>query len=122
MRVLLVEDNPMNIELFVDTLESDGHTIALEGNGRDGLARALAERFDLVVLDIQLPGMSGDAICRELRAAGVRTPIVALSSAALPEQVARGLAAGFDAYLTKPLAPGALREAVRRHGERGRAA
>ena len=122
MRVLLVEDNPMNIELFVDALETDGHTIAVERDGRDGLARALAERFELIVLDIQLPGTGGDAICRELRAAGVRTPIVALSSAALPEQVERGLSAGFDAYLTKPLAPRALREAVRRHGEGGRAA
>lgn len=116
MRVLLVEDEAMNADLFVDALEPDGHDITVEHDGRDGLARATAERFDLIVLDMNLPSLSGDQVCRTLRAAGTTTPIVALSASVLPNELAAGLRAGFDAYLTKPIAPSALRDAVRRYG------
>lgn len=119
MRILLVEDNEMNVELFVDALESDGHELTVERDGPSGRARGLAEGFDLVILDIQLPGIDGYAVCRDLRAARPAGRIVALSSAAMPEQVARGLHAGFDAYLTKPISPSALREAVRQHSQGG---
>lgn len=114
MRVLLVDDNAMNVELFTDSLESDGHEVVVERDGTAGRARALRERFDVVILDIQLPGMDGYAICRDLRTAGVAGPIVAVSSSAMADQVERGLAAGFDEYLTKPISPAALRAAVRR--------
>ena len=116
MRVLLVDDNPMNVELFVDSLAADGHDVVVERDGVAGRARALREAFDVLILDIQLPGMDGYAICRDLRAAGIGSPILALSSAAMAEQVQRGMAAGFDAYLTKPIAPSALRAAVRNAG------
>ncbi len=117
MRVLLVEDNPMNVELFTEALATDGHEVVVERDGMVGRARALAERYDAIVLDIQLPGMRGDAICRELRDAGVRSTILALSAAAMPEQINAAMRAGFDAYLTKPISPHALRDAVRRHAE-----
>ena len=113
MRVLLVDDDRMNVELFVDSLAADGHEVTVERDGPAGRERALRESFDVLILDIQLPGMDGYAVCRDLRAAGVRSPILALSSAAMAENVSRGLAAGFDAYLTKPISPSALREAVR---------
>jgi CheY-like chemotaxis protein len=113
MRVLLVDDNALNVELFVDALEADGHTLIVERDGLRGRERALAEKFDVILLDVQLPGMSGDAVCRDLRRAGLTTPIAAITSAAMPEQIARGEAAGFSAYLTKPIAPGELRAAVR---------
>ena len=105
----------MNVELFVAALETDGHEVAVEYDGSRAYARALAEEFDLFIFDVQMPGMSGDAVCRELRKAGIRQPILAASALAMPEQVARALAAGFDEYLTKPLSPTALRDAVRRH-------
>lgn len=114
MRVLLVDDNAMNVELFADSLEADGHEVTVERDGPSGRARALRERFDIVILDIQLPGMDGYAVCRDLRAAGVTGPIVALSSAAMPDQIAQGRSSGFDDYLTKPISPAALRAAVRR--------
>lgn len=114
MRVLLVDDNAMNVELFADALESDGHEVVVERDGLRGRDRALGDRFDIVILDIQMPGLDGYAVCRELRAAGVNGPIVAVTSAAMPEQVGDGLAAGFDEYLTKPISPSALRAAVRR--------
>lgn len=116
MRVLLVDDNPMNVELFVDSLEMDGHEITVERDGPSGLARGLATDFDVVILDIQLPGKDGIAVCRDLRQAGRTLPILALSSAAMADQVERGMDAGFDAYLTKPISPSALREAVRKIG------
>jgi CheY-like chemotaxis protein len=114
MRVLLVDDNEMNVELFVDSLATDGHEVVVERDGPTGRGRALREKFDVLVLDIQLPGMDGYAICRDLRTAGVRSPILALSSAAMAEQIDRGMSAGFDQYLTKPISPAALRDAVRR--------
>lgn len=104
----------MNVELFVAALESDGHEVVVERDGASGRDRGLRERFDLLILDIQLPGMDGYAVCRQLRAGGVDGPIIALSSAAMAEQVARGAEAGFDEYLTKPISPAALRAAVRR--------
>lgn len=116
MRVLIVDDNAMNVEFFQDTLEAAGHTTVVEHNGRAGRDRALAETFDLVLLDIQMPELDGAAVCRELRESGVATPILALTAAAMPDQVARGKAAGFDEYLTKPISPKALRDAVLRHG------
>lgn len=105
------------MELFVAALEVDGHEVVVEHDGARAYARALAEEFDLLILDVQMPGMSGDAVCRALREAGVRRPILAASALALPEQIERALAAGFDEYLTKPLSPVALRDAVRRHAE-----
>lgn len=114
MRILVVDDNPANVEYFVDTLDAAGHDVAVETDGPGARSRALAEQFDLIILDIQLPGMSGDAVCRELRKAGMSAPIVALTSAAMPDQIARGSSAGFNAYLTKPISPAALRDAVRR--------
>jgi len=115
MRVLLVDDNAMNVEFCVDALKKNGHAVAVERDGVSGRDRALAEPFDLILLDIQMPELDGIAVCRELRERGVTTPIVALSAAATERQVARGRAAGFDDYLTKPIALQALRDAVRRH-------
>lgn len=119
MRLLLVDDNALNLELFVDVLEGDGHQVTVERDGVNARRRALAEAFDLLVLDVQLPGLDGLALCRELRSAGIRTPMVAISSSAMPEQVARGRASGFDDYLTKPISPSALRVAVRRYERPG---
>ena len=116
MRLLLAEDDPLNVELFVATLEDDGHAVTVERNGIAALTRALSQPFDLIVLDVQLPDLDGITICQRLRAAGIGTPALAVTALALNDQVARGLAAGFDEYLTKPISPAALRDAVRRYG------
>ena len=113
LRVLLGEDNPANADLFSDALASDGHLVVHEWDGLQAYERALAERFDVIFLDMEMPGLRGDEVCQRLRAAGMRVPIVALSSSALPDQVQRGLSAGFDRYLTKPIAPRSLRQVVR---------
>jgi two-component system, cell cycle response regulator DivK len=115
LRILLIEDDQMNIELFESALETDGHEVVTERDGAAGEARA-SDRFDLVLLDIQLPKRDGLEVCRSLRARGLRMPIVAISASVLPEEIARTKAAGFDLFLPKPISPRDLREAVRRLG------
>jgi CheY-like chemotaxis protein len=115
LRVLLVEDDPMNVVLFVDVLEEAGHVVVVANDGVHGRDLALAGGHDLCIFDVHLPRLRGDEAVRHLRAAGVRTPMIALSSSALASEIERGLAAGFDAYLTKPIAPSELREVVRRY-------
>ena len=113
MRILLVEDDPMNVELFESALETDDHEVVTERDGVAGERRA-SEPFDLILLDIQLPKKSGLEVCQSLRARGLRVPIVALSASVLPEEVARTKSAGFDVFLSKPISPRDLRAAVRR--------
>ena len=111
----------MNVELFEMALESEGHEIVTERDGPAGERRA-SDRFDLILLDIGLPKKSGLDVCRSLRSRGLRVPIVALSASVLPEEIARTTAAGFDAFLPKPISPRDLRDAVRRIGATPRTA
>lgn len=113
MRILLIEDDPLNIDLFESALETEGHQLTTERDGLAGQARGLAESFDLILLDVQLPHRNGLDVCRGLRAAGVRTPIVALSASVLRDEIARTTEAGFTEFLAKPITPAALRAAVR---------
>jgi CheY-like chemotaxis protein len=111
MRILLVEDDAKNVELFQASLE-DEHEVVVERDGVAGQQRALAEPFDLILLDIQLPRMNGIDVCRSLRAGGLRTPIVALSASVLPDEVARIKDADFSLFLSKPISPRSLRTAI----------
>jgi CheY-like chemotaxis protein len=114
MRLLLVEDDALNVELFEAALEPE-HELVVERDGPAGYRRALEGGFDLILLDIHLPGMRGDEICTALRDARVSTPIVALTASAMRHEIETASAHGFDAYLTKPIAPADLRDAVRRY-------
>jgi two-component system alkaline phosphatase synthesis response regulator PhoP len=107
-RLLLVEDEPGLIVMLRDRFQATGYEVAVATTGPEGLARALGEPFDLVVLDLMLPGTSGLEVCRELRRAGVGTPILMLT--ALGDVVDRvvGLRIGADDYLTKPFATAEL--------------
>jgi len=113
MRILLIEDEPLNMEFVRAVLEREGHAVTHESSGLLGRSRALGEPFDLIVSDIDLPGLDGFTLCRELRQAGVRCPMIALTVFTEPEELALGTAAGFERYLTKPVTPQQLREAVR---------
>jgi CheY-like chemotaxis protein len=112
LRILLIEDDPMNVELFESALETDGHEVVTERDGLAGEERA-TDTFDLILLDVQLPKKGGLDVCRSLRARGLRIPIVALSASVLPEEIARTKSAGFDLFLSKPISPRDLRNAVR---------
>jgi PAS domain S-box-containing protein len=104
--VLYIEDNPSNVELLASVLTlRPGVQLVCAADGASGLALARSRRPDLIVVDVALPDIDGFEVCRRLRAdaAFARAPIVALSANAMPDDIAKGRHAGFDAYLTKPL-------------------
>jgi len=116
MRILVIEDDLPTAKLLVFELEHDGHTVTSELTAAAGKARALAQPWDVILCDIGLPDVDGFTLARQLRQAGVTTRLVALSGHATDEDRARGLASGFDEYLTKPIKASALREEMRRQG------
>jgi two-component system, cell cycle response regulator len=106
-RILLIEDNPANLELMSYLLRAFGYDPRTAADGRDGLEAAGSEEFDLILCDIQLPGMDGCEVARRLKAdPALRTvPLVAVTALAMVGDRDRILAAGFDNYLTKPINP-----------------
>lgn len=105
MKILVVEDESAIADLVSLYLARDGFDVTCEANGVVGLARAQSEDFDLLVLDVGLPGLDGTEICRTLRATQNWTPIIFCT--ARDEEVDRiyGLELGADDYLTKPFSP-----------------
>lgn len=106
-RVLLIEDNPHNRYLLRYLLESRGDCVLEAADGAEGIRMALEVRPDLILLDIQLPGMDGHAVARALRdepALGP-VPIVAVTSHAMAGDREQALLAGCDGYLEKPISP-----------------
>jgi len=87
---------------LVRLLQVSGASVASAADGLEATERALAETFDVVVMDVRMPRMDGFAAARALRAAGCRAPLVAVSADASSEVLANALAAGFDAVLPKP--------------------
>ena len=106
MRVLLAEDNAINQLVAVRMLEKRGHSVVVASEGREAVAAIEKEPFDLVLMDIQMPGMDGLEATVEIRkrelGTGQRVPIVALTAHAMDADRDRCMAAGMDAYLTKP--------------------
>lgn len=101
-RILLVEDNPDLAFGVRNNLEIEGHHVEVAADGRTGLERALAERFDLVILDIMLPGLDGFRVLRTMRERDHRTPVLILTARGQEEDKVRGLRLGADDYVTKP--------------------
>jgi two-component system alkaline phosphatase synthesis response regulator PhoP len=103
-RILLVEDEPGIRLTLCGRLASEGHIVEQAADGETGLARASAEPFDLVILDVMLPDRSGLEVCRDLRKRGVETPILMLTARGQVEDRVVGLRLGADDYLVKPFA------------------
>ena len=101
-RILVVEDEEAIAQGIVMNLERRGHETELAMEGREALERARSGRFDLIVLDVRLPGMDGFEICQRLRRDGDFTPILVLTARAQPDDVVYGLEVGADDYVTKP--------------------
>jgi two-component system alkaline phosphatase synthesis response regulator PhoP len=101
-RVLLVEDEPGLVLTLTDRLRSEGYEVQAAGDGPTGLARATAERWDVILLDLMLPGLNGFELCRGIRERGVATPIIMLTARGLVADKVLGLKLGADDYLTKP--------------------
>jgi two-component system response regulator MprA len=102
MRVLIVEDDAKLARLIRQGLEEESHTVTIAGDGDAGLAVASGSLFDVVVLDVMLPGIDGFTVARRLRAAGSGLPILMLTGRDASADIVRGLDAGADDYLTKP--------------------
>ncbi|MCC7252294.1 response regulator transcription factor [Hyphomicrobium sp.] len=102
MRVLLIEDDPDTSGYVVKGLEEEGHTVDHLCDGRDGLARAMAEDYDVLIVDRMLPGQEGLSIVKALRKAGCKVPILFLTALGGVDDRVDGLDAGGDDYLVKP--------------------
>ena len=104
-RCLIIEDDPVNARYIADGLRELGYTVSIAPDGVQGLSRAMAERWDVVVLDRMLPDdVDGLSIVSTLRSLGKDTPILVLSALAAIDERVKGLRAGCDDYLTKPFA------------------
>ncbi len=116
LRILLAEDNPVNQKLALKLLERKGHSVQVAANGRQALDALSRDGFDLVLMDEQMPEMSGTEalshIRREEAGSGKHIPIIAVTAHAMNQDKARCLEAGFDAYLSKPYRPEDLYELV----------
>lgn len=116
-RILVVEDNDKNMKLFRDVLGATGYETLQATTGEDAVELAVAHAPELILMDVQLPGMDGTAALARLRAdertAGI--PVVALTAQAMYGDRERFLAAGFDGYLAKPVDITELVGAVRAH-------
>ena len=115
--VLLVEDNPRNLKLARDVLEFAGFTVAIADSGEDGVALAVSKLPDLILMDIQLPGIDGYAALELIRGnrATTRIPVIALTAFAMDGDRDRVLSSGFDGYMEKPISVRDFPTEVRRH-------
>jgi CheY-like chemotaxis protein len=116
LRILVAEDNRINQRLAVGILEKYGHTIELASNGKEALAAFERSPFDLILMDVQMPDLNGFEATRAIRAKdrinGKHTPIIAATAYALEGDRERCLAAGMDAYISKPIKPDELFRAI----------
>jgi CheY-like chemotaxis protein/class 3 adenylate cyclase len=130
--VLVVDDTPQNVKLLADILRADGHRVSTAASGPEALAAIAADRPDLVLLDVMMPGMSGYEVCVRLRADDATSllPVVFVTALDAVEERVKGIEAGADDFLTKPvnqaevlarvrslLRIGALHDTVRRQAE-----
>ena len=113
-RILIVEDEVAIADLEKDYLELSGFEVVIENDGTNGLARALAEEFDLFILDLMLPGIDGFEICKQIREKK-NTPILMVSAKKDDIDKIRGLGLGADDYVTKPFSPSELVARVKAH-------
>lgn len=113
-RILIIEDEVSIAELEKDYLELSGFEVELEEDGGKGLERALTEDFDLLILDLMLPGMDGFEICKRFREVK-NTPIIMISAKKDDIDKIRGLGLGADDYMTKPFSPSEMVARVKAH-------
>ncbi len=118
MHILVVEDERRLARLLQRVLEEQQHVVEVANDGESGYDLAAAGGFDLIVLDVMLPGKDGIAVTRELRAANIGSPILMLTARDAVEDRVRGLDAGADDYLVKPFAFDELLARVRALGRR----
>ena len=120
LRILVVEDEPKVARALQEGLQSESHSVAVARTGEDGFFLANSESFDLVILDIMLPGRNGVEVLSAMRKQGLRIPVLLLTAKDAVEDRVLGLDAGADDYLVKPFAFPELSARVRALLRRGK--
>ena len=123
MKILLIEDEAKLVSIIQRDLHAEGHEISVALDGTTGLQMALKMEFQLIILDIMLPGMNGIEVCRQLRLADTKSAILLLTALGSTENVVTGLDSGADDYMVKPFSLAELnariRTLARRNGNTG---
>jgi two-component system cell cycle response regulator DivK len=121
--ILIIEDNAKNMKLVRDLLQHEGHRTLEAETGEAGLATALRERPDLVLMDIQLPDIDGTTVLARIREDETldAMPVLAVSASVMPDQQQRIVRSGFDGFIAKPISIKPFLAAVRRALSEGRA-
>jgi two-component system alkaline phosphatase synthesis response regulator PhoP len=114
-RILIVEDEPSIAMALEDDLQREGYETELAVDGIGAAERGRAGAFDLILLDVMLPGKDGFEVCRELRTAGIETPVIMLTARTQEAEKVLGLEVGADDYVTKPYSARELRARVKAH-------
>jgi len=112
-RILVVEDEAQLARGLEDDLRLEGYEVEVSRDGEAASRRALEHAFDLILLDVMLPHKDGFEVCRELRRAGLRTPVILLTARTQESDKVLGLEIGADDYVTKPFSPRELRARVK---------
>ncbi len=120
-RILVVEDEQGIRMALEDDLTSEGYEVQVATDGEAAKRHALDGRFDAILLDVMLPRKDGFDVCREIRRAGIRTPIIMLTAKTLEAEKVLGLEIGADDYVTKPYSPRELRARIKAALRRGTA-
>jgi CheY-like chemotaxis protein len=115
-KILIVEDNPTNGRLIELMLRQGGHTTTWVDNGEQAVESAKKEDFDLILMDIELPGMSGIESTKAIRAEGINIPVIALTADAQKETEENCRKAAMNGFLTKPIRKRELKERVEKGG------
>ena len=115
VKVLIIEDEPNMVLGLKDTCEYEGYEVSVARDGKEGLAKASAEKPDIILLDVMLPLMSGIDVCRTLRTRGIETPILMLTARGQEMDKVVGLEVGADDYVTKPFSIKELLARIRAH-------
>jgi DNA-binding response OmpR family regulator len=118
-RILVVEDEPQLARGLEDDLKLEGYEVEVRRDGDAASQCALERPFDLIILDVMLPKKDGFEVCRELRRAGLRTPVILLTAKTQESDKVLGLELGADDYVTKPFSPRELRARVKAALRRG---
>ena len=112
-RILVVEDEPPISSALEDDLKLEGYEVEVARDGEAASRRAQEQSFDLIILDVMLPHKDGFEVCRELRRAGLRMPVILLTAKTQESDKVLGLELGADDYVTKPFSPRELRARVK---------
>jgi len=113
MRILVVEDEPAIAFGLEADLKTEGYDVEVVEDGETAVRRGREGKFDLILLDVMLPRKDGFAVCRELRRAGFKTPIILLTARSQEVEKVMGLEWGADDYVTKPFSPPELRARIK---------